>query len=100
MPFDASAVKRFEASYGIDASGCWVWLRALNWNGYGLIRHRGRQLRAHRFAYELYVGPIPPALTLDHLCRDRGCVNPAHLEPVTRAENVLRGRGPSGVCLH
>ncbi len=66
---------------------CWVWDRGLD--GYGYGRMRGR--RAHRVSYELHVGPIPEGLDLDHLCRVRNCVNPAHLEPVTRAENVLRG---------
>jgi hypothetical protein len=78
--------------------GCWEWLAAKERTGYGTFfcRHvigRGTAIpeRAHRVAYELLVGPIQAGLTLDHLCRNRGCVNPAHLEPVTRGENVRRG---------
>jgi hypothetical protein len=51
--------------------------------------------RAHRVAYELLVGPIPQGLSLDHLCRNRGCVNPAHLEPVDNRTNLMRGTGVS-----
>jgi hypothetical protein len=52
---------------------------------------------AHRIAYELFIGPIPNGLHIDHLCRNRGCVNPVHLEPVTQQENMLRGYAPSAV---
>jgi hypothetical protein len=76
----------------VDKSdGCWIWSGAFNGGGYGCF---GRAL-AHRYAYELCMGPIPEGLDLDHLCRVRKCVNPAHLEPVTRAENVRRGLAPS-----
>lgn len=54
----------------------------------------GRDMLAHRFAYELLVGPIPTGLTLDHLCRRPACVNPSHLEPVSLRDNILRGEGP------
>jgi hypothetical protein len=69
------------------SDGCWVWNGAPMNTGYGQYRNR----LAHRLVYELLVGPIPESLTLDHLCRNRICVNPAHLEPVTFKENVLRG---------
>lgn len=78
--------------------GCWLWQGTINEAGYGLITSGGkygRNLRAHRIAYETLVGPIPDCLTLDHLCRVRHCVNPDHLEPVTLRENVLRGEGSS-----
>jgi hypothetical protein len=70
---------------------CWIWTAQCTPGGYGRFKIGGRPLRAHRVAYELLVGPIPEGLVLDHLCRVRHCVNPAHLEPVTQRENVLRG---------
>lgn len=79
---------------------CWLWTAATVKGGYGTIRIGGvgsPMESAHRVAYELLVGPIPDGLHLDHLCRVRRCVNPAHLEPVTCAENLLRGESFSAV---
>jgi len=73
-------------------SGCWLWLQSLNGGGYGSyydVRNK-RAWMAHRFAYTEQFGPIPRALQIDHLCRTRCCVNPWHLEPVTRSENIRR----------
>jgi hypothetical protein len=67
---------------------CWMWMASLDAYGYGQFK----PTKAHRFAYEQIVGPIGD-LSIDHLCRVRACVNPAHMEPVTRGENVLRGEG-------
>lgn len=77
------------------AGDCWLWTGRTSDKGYGRFWVPPRELMAHRVAYELEVGPIPEGLTLDHLCRVRNCVNPAHLEPVTAGENVLRGEGPT-----
>lgn len=75
------------------SDGCWLWTGSKNRGGYGTITVNGHTRAVHRVAYELLVGPIPDGLQLDHLCRVRHCVNPAHLEPVTQRENILRGQG-------
>jgi len=74
-----------------DLGPCWVWTGTLSWQGYGHILIEGRMRRAHRVAYEMLIGPAPDGLDLDHLCRVRHCVNPAHLEAVTHQVNMLRG---------
>lgn len=80
-----------------DGNGCWVWHGCTTKNGYGIAsvgsRKTGnyRQTLVHRFVYEQMVGPIPDGMVLDHLCRNRACCNPAHIEPVPFAENVRRG---------
>jgi hypothetical protein len=81
---------------------CWLWQGARMTAGYGTINRGGRgggMVGAHRVAYELTYGPIPEGLDIDHLCRNRLCCNPAHLEPVTRAENIRRGMGRSAVAV-
>lgn len=70
---------------------CWIWPLAPKSTGYGLWRRQGDSRLAHRVAYERAVGPIPPGLEIDHLCRVKVCVRPDHLEPVTHAENGRRG---------
>ena len=72
---------------------CWLWMGKIERNGYGRFWFDSHFVGAHRFAYELTHGPIPKGLTIDHKCRNRACVNPLHLEPVSIQINVLRGVG-------
>ncbi len=72
--------------------GCWEWQGTDNRHGYGQLRLGSRYPMAHRSMYELFRGPIPDGLVIDHLCRNTRCVRPSHLEPVTSAVNSQRGR--------
>lgn len=82
---------RLMAKVQHDDGGCWLWQGHVNNTGYAWINVDGKPRLGHRVSYEIFVGPIPDGLSLDHLCRVPRCVNPAHLEPVTHAENMRRG---------
>lgn len=85
-------IERFLSKINIVDS-CWEWTAFVSKNGYGTFWFNGKSCRPHRFIYEYYHGMICPDLVLDHLCRNRKCVNPIHLEQVTQKENVMRGIG-------
>ena len=91
-----TAEERFAEKWRKDENGCHVWTAAKNSNGYGSF-YLGRTRPAHRVAWDWARGPVQDGKQLDHLCRNRACVNVDHLEPVTCRENVLRGVGFAAV---
>ena len=91
-------IEKFESLYSPEPnSGCWLWHGSGDELGYGRFWDGKRDVQAHRWAYEHFVGPIPDGLVIDHLCRVPACVNPDHLEPVTQRVNLLRGLAPTAI---
>ena len=90
MKVDGTPEERFWAKVNADGV-CWEWMAAKDTKGYGVFNPNGKLVRAHRFAWENLVGPIPEGLHIDHLCRNRICVCIDHLEPVTPGVNQKRG---------
>lgn len=105
MPYPKNRAKRYDdpvvaffAKIKLDPdTGCWLWTACKDYDGYAIMTVNRKARRAHRWGYELINGRVPDGLQLDHLCRNRGCVNPKHLEPVTNRENQIRGEGISAI---
>lgn len=90
----ADVLERFLSKISHLGDGCWLWTAQRSPGGYGQFKLYGRKLGAHVVSYRAFVGPIADGLELDHLCRNRACVNPLHLEAVRHRTNVLRGLVP------
>lgn len=96
---ESNRIARFMAKVEKQESGCWMWTgnkTRNDWRAYGATSLNGNGTTAHRVGYMLLVGDIPESHDLDHLCRNRLCVNPEHLEPVTRSANLRRGHEARG----
>jgi hypothetical protein len=95
--------ERFHQGYIITGSECWEWTKTFDGKGYGVIYDDSRPrrpMRAHRYGYTLATGDLAVGMDIDHICRNKKCVNPEHLEAVTHKENVLRGLAPNILAHH
>jgi hypothetical protein len=94
-------ITRFLAKTEPGPGDCWTWIAHKDKDGYARFQVNRKARRAYRWSYEYHIGPIPDGLVLDHLCRNRACVNPWHLEPVTNLVNIQRGERPNReACIH
>jgi hypothetical protein len=96
IPMDDRDLARFMRKVEVHPSGCWIWMASTN-GKYGVFHFYAHKVYAHRVSYEHHVGEIPTGLTIDHLCKVKLCVNPAHLEAVTYHENLSRSDAWIGV---
>lgn len=104
-PQCAKDIERFHSKYVVSETGCWIWTSYIFPRGYAsfctkVVGGKSQNVYAHRVSYTWFVGPIEDGLEIDHLCRTPACVNPAHLEPVTSAENRRRAVAARQFCKH
>lgn len=95
--YTINVVERLLKKIDRTDNGCWIWTGAMQSNGYGTAVVGYKQTTAHRHIYQATFGGLSKDLQLDHLCRNRACVNPNHLEPVSQRENILRGNGVAAI---
>ena len=95
--FMEKVVKRIDKPFML----CWIWTGAKWPKGYGQFRVNGKLVRAHRWSYEYFIGPVPTGMELDHFkCHNPSCVNPYHLRPATTLENIRNGLTHNAVKTH
>lgn len=100
-PYQGESVQtRLSRLFLVQPDGCWEWVRGFDNMGYGSIVIARQTKRAHRAVYEAFREPIPSGMELDHLCRNKRCVNPDHLEVVTHSENLRRHYATVTTCPH
>lgn len=95
---ERSLIRRFRASYVVDGNGCWVWTRVLNSRGYARICVNNKMVLAHRWIWMRWNGEIPDGLCVDHICENKRCVNPDHMQLLTPRDNILRSCPPKTRC--
>lgn len=102
MPVKARSIREAltPECYAVNADGCWIWQRRLSAKGYGALCAEGREVRAHRASYELAHGEIPDGFHIHHLCRNRRCINPDHLEAIDGRDHPVLHRDERPVSLH
>lgn len=93
-------IERFTEKYIVTSCGCWIWIASIGSHGYGQLGLNDKIVTAHTFSYNNFIGLIPDGLELDHLCRNRSCVCPWHLETVPHKINMKRGINLFGNNIH
>lgn len=103
---ESQYIGRFLKKVQVLDNGCWQWIAAISYVGYGVFSIRHKCVYAHRCIYEYYYNKLDPKLQIHHMCRNRRCCNPLHLKLITQKENLLKGNGVSAInarkthCIH